>query len=174
MERKENPPFMPALSFASRDDLEESGVVERIATAWENAPKWREVALRGHVCHVICVDSLQRQEPTNRHTVSGPSHTHQMAPPFFLIIQQGHCRGCRDNKNWAAFPSCREETRGADYPLPTVHLLSRTFSSDVTPTNHQPRRAWPTGYISWEVGFSLPVIVVKTWFFMAGLVNVKT
>ena len=59
------------------------------------------------------------------------SFTHtKMAPPFSLITQQGRCR---DKENQAAFPSCREETRGADYSLPTILPLSRTFSSLTSP-----------------------------------------
>ena len=56
----------------------------RGATPRENAAKWREVALHGHVRVVIRADGLHRQEPTNRRTVSSHDrdcHTATLAAP---------------------------------------------------------------------------------------------
>ena len=48
---KENPPFMPALSFASRDDLEETGNRLTTKSPHGKCTRWRKFAQ----CHVTYV-----------------------------------------------------------------------------------------------------------------------
>ena len=81
---------MPVLSFMSKDDLEEPQSTNHVATMWENAPKWCQVAPHGHNLEAIHAAVFN---PRSRQTAVQFLLTIEIATQLPLSSRHAHMHG---------------------------------------------------------------------------------